>query len=556
VSVALGLQVVHDAACAVVVDGELVAAVAQERFSRRKHDGDEMLSHRMPIRQCLDAAGVGMDDVDIIVSSWQSASPGGFGLHRPLLDPEFDAFDPYDKRHRVISHHLAHAWSAFGTSSLDQCAVLVCDLAGSTTTDGADFVLPFDEWVPGLISARLPVLVRTECLSIYRAGPAGLRLLDREYCVPHNAPRTFVFSVASLYENVSRRIFGGDDCHGQTMALAGLDSPVRADRLTGDDLVAIEGSRVRFPNDWQHRVDWQAGDAELIELAAACQDATERALLAYARRAAELTELPDLAVAGGSFLNIPANTRICSSGLFSTYHVPSAPHDSGIAIGCAYAGHFTLGNGGRRAPSSDRLGIRYDAACRAAALAAVTELVIQEPASADRIAADLARGDIVARWSGRAEFGPRALGGRSLLASPTFAASKDRLNRIKGRQAWRPVAPVVPLDRLQDFFNGPASPYMSYTHTLRAGLSSELPALAHPDGTTRAQSLAPGEDCALADLLYEFEKLTSYPILCNTSLNGPNEPMVETPAQAIGFFLAHEEVASLLLQDVLVRRRD
>jgi carbamoyltransferase len=159
----LGIQLGHHSSCALVCDGQLVAAVQQERISRRKHDGSEALSNRLPVQHCLRTAGITLDDVDCIVSSFQTVSPGGFGLHKPLIEPGFNLFDPWDSRHFVMSHHLAHAYCAFGASGFDEAAVLVCDLGGSSTLTGHDFYTSFKDWYADLTRLDHSPEVFTEC---------------------------------------------------------------------------------------------------------------------------------------------------------------------------------------------------------------------------------------------------------------------------------------------------------------------------------------------------------------------------------------------------------
>jgi carbamoyltransferase len=141
------------------------------------------------------------------------------------------------------------------------------------------------------------------------------------------------------------------------------------------------------------------------------------------------------------------------------------------------------------------------------------------------------------------------------LASPLLAVSKQRLNAIKGRQGWRPIAPVVISEKTQDFFEGPAnSPHMNFVHVVRKEHREALGALFHPDASTRVQTLDCADDPILYDLLAECGELTGYPMLANTSLNGPGEPIVETPTDAITFFLSHPNVDALLLNQLLVTR--
>jgi carbamoyltransferase len=544
-----------------VRDGVLIAAIEQERITRHKSDGQESLSNRLPVPACLEAAGASLADVDVIVSSFQAASPGGIGLHRPLIERGFSLFDPWDGRHFVVSHHRAHALSALGASGFSEAAVLVCDLAGSTTRDGGDFMVPFAAFSGDLGSLDAHAPLRTECLSIYRGDETSLELCRREYCVPHNAPDVFVQNVASLYDNLSRMVFGKENAHGQLMALASMaagreaPSPVRAGEIVD---TAPDGS-LRFRNDWQHRVLRCEEVLDYAPVAQAVQQELARALLVYARRARALTSLPRLAAAGGVFLNIPANAAIAESGLFESYYVPSAPHDAGIAIGCAYAGWRQIAGGstpGARPRAIDRLGPRYPPVRTEEALHRYAHVIEPpEPASPQRIAHLLQAGQIVARCAGRSEFGPRALGGRSLLGSPLLASTKDRLNAIKGRQSWRPVAPIILREWIGAFFAGPQeSPYMSFAQSIREPYREALAALRHPDASTRAQTLERSDDPDLYEMLEELERLTGFPIVVNTSLNGPGQPIVETPEEALQFLLAHPDVDALWLEGRLVRR--
>lgn len=554
----LGIHAGHDASCAVVRDGVVVSAIAQERVTRIKHDGQESLSNRLPIHQCLAAAGASLPDVDFIVSSFQAASPGGIGLHRPLAEPGFDRFDPWDPRHFVISHHYAHALGALGLSGYRHAAVLVCDLGGSTTCHGEDFFLPFDSFYREMASLTSHSELRTECFSLYESSDLTLDLKKREYCVPHNAPDVYVQNVASLYDNVSRMVFGKEHAHGQLMALASMVPQQVTSRPKVSDIVTLEpDGAVRFRNDWQIGVTRRDNVLDYAELARTVQRALEEVLLLYARRAQELTTASKLVGSGGVFLNIPANSQIAASGLFEAYYVPSAPHDSGIAIGCAFAGMRAAGTRTRRSHrSTDRLGPRYEAKSADEALRANTKLIGRvDNASVSMIAELLRNEQIIARWSGRSEFGPRALGGRSLLGSPLSINTKYRLNQIKGRQEWRPVAPIIQHERIGEFFDGPrCSPYMNFVHTVLPSYQACLAALSHPDGSTRVQTLERSDDPQLYALLGEFETLTGYPILVNTSLNGPGQPIVETVADALEFFRTSADVDALWIGDHLVRR--
>jgi carbamoyltransferase len=549
---ALGIHLGHDCACAVVAGGELIAAVQLERLSRRKHDACWGLSNRLPVAPVLAEAGVAVDELGAIVSCFQGASPGGVGLTRGIVDDDFRLFDPFDPRHHVVSHHLAHAASAVGGAGWDEAAVVVCDLGGSSTRDGEDFDAPFAAWYAAMTQDAAPAAVVTEACSFYAARGGELQLLARELVVPHNQPESFVHSVASLYDNVARAVFGRENAHGELMGLAAFGG---GGEPAADDLVEVDRERVAFRNDWQHTVAAELPFDRAAALARACQQATERSLVAYARRARRLSGARRLAVAGGVFLNIASNSAIARSGAFDEVYVPSAPHDAGIAVGCAFLGDRLATARRRGRALRDRVGRRYGAAAVEAAMAAARPFVERRSIAAEEVAARLARGEILGRWHGRAEFGPRALGGRSLLASPLRPGTKAALNALKGRQAWRPLAPIVLEQDFASVFAGPTpSPYMSFAHVVRPEHRAGLPALGHRDGTTRAQTLDPEEDPPLAEILRAFARLTGCPVLVNTSLNGRGEPIVEEPREAVDFLLAHDGLHGLLLDGDLVTR--
>ena len=232
-------------------------------------------------------------------------------MHRPLIEPDFDCFDVRADNHFVVSHHYAHAVGAVGCSGFSETGVLVCDLGGSSTVDGADFALPFAQFEQRVSSLIKPTSLQTECLSIYDATPTTLQLKHREYCIPHNAPDIFMQSGASLYDNISRTVFRRDHAHGQLMALASTSehgeelSPVKSSEMFFVDA----SGRLQLRNDWQHRIVKYSDLLGYAPIAFAVQHALEAILLHYARMARELTSRQRLAVSGGVFLNILANSQ-------------------------------------------------------------------------------------------------------------------------------------------------------------------------------------------------------------------------------------------------------
>lgn len=561
--VTLGIHLGHHSSCAVVIDGKLMAAMQQERVTRRKYDGRPFFSNDLPITQCLKLAGVELKDVTDIISSLQSVAPGGVGLRHPLVQPGFNLFDPWDKRHRVISHHLAHAISAFGCSGYPDASILVVDLAGSSTESGQDFVMSFSDYYNNATDnkVRENLVLKTECLSIYTVDKNGYSLLEREFCTPHPTPDVFIQNAASLYDNVARSVFGSENAHGQLMALASLESHTGNEDVNVNELIADIDGHIEFRNGWQERFTINSDPIKNIPLAKLTQNALQSTLFSYARRTRQLGHSDNFCAAGGVFLNILSNSEVFDSGIFENCYFPSSPHDAGISIGCAFFGQRiweTPNLEYQENYSTDRLGTDILEPDINAALGHhslfITDNGKQTPKS---IAKLLQEGKIIARCAGRAEFGPRALGGRSLLASPLLEESKVRLNKIKKRQDWRPVAPIIQEDKINDYFNGPTiSPYMNYVHYIKDNHVSSLKALAHPDRSTRAQTLLKSTDPTLYEVMSFFNDETGYPILVNTSLNGGGEPIIDSVEDAITFFRHNDEVDLLLLGDRLISRNE
>jgi carbamoyltransferase len=279
----------------------------------------------------------------------------------------------------------------------------------------------------------------------------------------------------------------------------------------------------------------------------------EEMLLALARWLHDRTGIDRLAYAGGVALNCVANARLLREGPFRDVWVQPAAGDAGTALGAAL--HVARALGDRPAPlATAALGRGWDDAALGAALAEA-RVPHERPASlADAVADVLARDGIVAWFQGRSEWGPRALGHRSLLADPRRAENLERLNVVKGREQFRPVAPMVPLDRAADVFDGPLpSPYMLFTHRVRPRWVGRIPAVVHVDGTARVQTVARNEEPLVAALLDAFAARTGVPVLVNTSLNTAGRPMVDDPRDALECF-GSAPIDALVLGPYLVRR--
>jgi carbamoyltransferase len=539
----LGINAIyHDPAAALVVDGTVVAAAEEERFSRRKHGKRPVpfSAWELPVgaaRWCLASAGLAPEDVDVATYSFDPA------LHRPAdelgLDDPWDwlrrtyaeqagnfladalpGFDPARLRH--VPHHVAHAASAGLAAPFDgSCAVLVLDGRGEQHSH---------------LAGR------------YRDGVLELFAAQR---LPH--------SLGLLYEDATAHLgFLRSSDEYKVMALASHGVPRHASELRELVHATGDGGFVAHGVDWGALAKPRRADEpwtpEHADLAASLQLVVEETLLDLARWLRGVTRERRLALAGGVALNCVANTRIAAEAGFDATWVQPAAGDAGTALGGALA--VAADTGDRRwAMSTAALGRGFtDVDIRAALDCA--RLPYEEPGDvSEAVAEALAADGIVAWFQGRSEYGPRALGHRSLLAHPGRAENLARLNDVKGREQFRPVAPMVLAKRAAEIFSrGPVpSPYMLFVHDVADSWRDRIPAVVHVDGTARIQTVDPGAEPLVARMLEAFERRTGLPVVVNTSLNTAGRPMVDDIRDALECF-GSTPVDLLAIGGYVVRR--
>ena len=576
----------HDSAAAIVRDGAIVAAAQEERFTRKKHD------EAFPARAaewCLAETGVTAAELDAVVfyekplvkferllETALAFAPRGFPafvkampqwLQRKLHIPrEIDQGLGGDYSGPILfaTHHESHAASGFYPSPFDEAAILTLDGVGewSTATWGtgrgsrikleAEMRFPHS---PGLLYSAFTLF-------------CGFRVNSGEYklmgLAPYGDPRyadTILREIVDVRDDGSfwldQRFF--DYCAGLQMTSR------RFDRL-------FDGPA--------RRPDGPLTQREM-DLAASIQKVLEEIVLRMARHVHAQTGLANLCLAGGVALNCVANGRLLREGPFERLWIQPAAGDAGGALGAALAhwfnhlGHPRIANPGD-AQRGSLLGPEFDDAEIEAAIArhnGVAEVFATEAALADAVAAELAAGRIVGHFAGRAEFGPRALGNRSILADPRAADMQRRLNvAIKFRESFRPFAPAVLADRTPEFFNlDAASPYMLLVAGVRDGADSlpatpratglarlrdvrgPIPAVTHVDGSARVQTVDPVRAPRFHAILEAFARLTGCPVLANTSFNIRGEPIVHDPADAYRCFM-FTDMDVLVLGNLLLRK--
>jgi carbamoyltransferase len=365
-------------------------------------------------------------------------------------------------------------------------------------------------------------------------------------------------SLGLLYEALTEHLgFRRSSDEYKVMALAAYGEPTFLPQMR--EAVRVD-SRGGFRTE---RITWDrfaprlgAGEPhrpEHADLAASVQHRLEEVLLELARWLHRQTAARVLTMAGGVAFNCVANSRIAEEGPFEAVWVQPAAGDAGTALGAALWVAHAMGDAitPMRTPA---LGPEWSDAQLGDTLEQA-RVRYERPADvAQAVAQVLARDGIVAWFQGRSEYGPRALGHRSLLAHPGFARNLDRLNAVKGRESFRPVAPMVLAERAAEVFKGPLpSPYMLFTHRVRPGWAERIPAVVHVDGSARIQTVDSAEEPLVARMLHAFEQLTGLPVVVNTSLNTAGRPMVDDARDALECF-GSAPVDALALGPYVVHR--
>ncbi|MBW8874377.1 MAG: carbamoyltransferase [Acidobacteria bacterium] len=536
----------HESACCLLRDGRLVAAAEEERFSRVKHDP------RLPaaaFRWCLKQGGIGLLDLDAVAFYESPVAKVSrqlwAGAPADLLDPERPERAlreglGWEGPILTFRHHLSHAASAFFFSGFPEAAVLTVDGVGEwdTTTYGRAEGTAIDLFASVAFPHSLGLLYST--LTSY----LGFAVNDGEYKVMGLAP----YGEPRYLEEMRRLVMSRPG--GQFRLDLRYFDFIRGRRMYSDALADLFGQPPR-PRESEitgfHR-----------DVARSLQAVLEEILLEKARWLHERTGLPDLCMAGGVALNCVANGRILREGPFRRLFVQPAAGDSGGCLGAAALAHAQLtGERPGGALPHVYLGPSWREEDIAGLLdAAGLPALDFRHREADLLAAvvdRLAAGKVVGWFHGPLELGPRALGGRSLLADPRDPAMRDRLNRlVKKREAFRPFAPSVLAGHAAGHFAlDHPSPFM--LETCRVTSTLDLPAVTHVDGSARPQTVDPAVAPRFAALLEAFRRRTGCPLLVNTSFNVRGEPIVASPVDAL-LCLGATEIDALVLEDFVIDR--
>jgi carbamoyltransferase len=551
----LGINsVYHESAAALLVDGELVAAVEEERFNRIKHGKEATWDnpHQLPeraIRFCLKHAGLTARDIDHVAYSfdpklrgqryraewWGPRVEETFRLRLGQVCSAVEEFlgRSLGQRFHFVPHHLAHAASAYFPSGFDRAAILTIDGIGESAGSSL-------------------------------AKAAGSRIQHVEtFEYPH--------SIGFLWEEFSEYLGFSHYDASKAMGLAAYGNPevfrqqfqsiLRADEENYGVAQDILGLRPdKYPKMEAMFGPPREQDGEFLprhgDIAAALQAATDAAVMALVRRVKRLVPSDNLCIAGGVALNCVTNEVIRRSGEFSNIFIPSAPHDAGTAIGAALAVHSAKQKRPlQRGYSTPYLGPAFKRADILAAVKSAGLKARRSKSPARDAARMIADGKIVAWFQGRMEFGPRALGNRSLLADPRLPEMRDILNqKVKHREDFRPFAPSVMAEHADEWFevgaHSPSHEFMLFAPEVKPEQRERIPAVVHKDGTARVQLVSRKLNPRFHELISHFFAQTGVPLVVNTSFND-SEPIVCTPTDAIVTF-RKSGIDALFMDDVVV----
>lgn len=555
----------HDAAAVLIEGGKLVAAAEEERFSRRKHDSG---FPENAIRYCLEAGGIAPKDLDAVafyekplvkfdrilqmsLATWPRgirtfvrAMPVWLGSRLKSGNTLLAALPGFEKEIFYVPHHVSHAASAFLVSPFEKAAILVADGVGEWATTSVGY------------------------------GEGGAVTLEKEIRFPH--------SLGLLYSAITAYLgFRVNDAEWKVMGLAPYGKPVYLEPLRKLVHVAPDGSfqldMNYFDHHWSHERIANERLARLLgrpqrkteepltefhnDVARSVQALLEEILLSIGRHLRSLHDTENLCLAGGVALNSVANRRLLAEAGFKRIFVQPAAGDAGGALGCGFfASHSLLGEPRRFAmdradwgPSfSDdeierdlkRLGAPYEKLSDADLVERTARLILENR--------------VVGWFQGRMEFGPRALGCRSILGNATNPQMKDILNaKIKFREAFRPFAPSVPAESAADYFEMDGigeSPFMLLVVPVREGKKGVIPAVTHADGTGRVQTLTEAANGRFYRLAKRVGEISGVPVIVNTSFNIRGEPIVCTPLDAVRCF-EKTGMDALILGNCLLNRK-
>ncbi len=550
----LGLNAfTHDASAALIIDNNIVAFAEEERFDRKKHSG---AFPGLAIKYCLSQATVELSDIDHIAFAWDpfcglmsrfvktfyNFAGSGFrlkgqagkwfdiiGVHKKLKAMGFSGQFHY------MNHYLAHAASAYYPSPFDDTAILIIDGVGELAT------------------------------ASYFVAKNGIIRKIKEIEYPHSLGLFY----AAVTEYLGYRHNSGE---GKVMGLAPYGKPEFYDSFskmisyTGKGEFAVTKKYFDFASNWYtaemekllgpHREKSAPLESFHENIAASAQKRLEDIVLDMINWLHSVAETPNLCFAGGVALNSVLNGKIINKSPFDNYYFQPAAYDAGTSLGAAMQIMAEVGQLPKIPMNHVYFGPEYTNSEIVETLQSMKlDFEVIEKNIAAVAAKDIADGKVLGWFQGRMEIGPRALGNRSIVADPRKAEMKDIVNkRVKGREPFRPFAPSVLVEDMDDYFEMPfPSPYMLIVCPVKEDKKDVLPAITHIDGTARLQTVNSKISPEYHRLISEFKKITGVPVVMNTSFNLAGSPIVNTPEEAVEVY-QKSDMDVLVLGNCVLRK--
>ncbi|MBT1695494.1 hypothetical protein KK083_01310 [Fulvivirgaceae bacterium PWU4] len=574
-----GINLSHNMSCAVVIGGKVVVAIEEERLNRVKYCwGVTIYGKIIPYRSinyCCNYLGIKAKDVDLFVVNSCEPHSGRQALIEQLIGIDEDKIIEVTEP----GHHLAHAFSSFYCSPFSEAAIVTIDVNGSHTKDGIENYSIHHGSAKGIVLKQNDLIKRGEIGigELYVLYAALLQLSPEKGSV--NGADNALASGGKLmgYASYDKRSFEerteildhlwkGRTGSKMTIKLASLvelfacrglvekTSDVNPERLH-----AWEAKKL-LP--WKYRKS-SLHEEDNMKLAGEAQAVLESSILKVVDFAYEATKSENLCVAGGTMLNVVACTKILKKTAFKNLFVQPASTDAGIAIGAAMFGFYNhlketkryylendystlLGKTYSQEEIDDVFKMNWNGSFR-------HYKVEEEDQQIAILCKFLCDEKVVTLFKGRSEFGPRALGSRSFLASPLSPGMVDRMNVIKSREWYRPVAPLILEEDFNEWFDAPfeRSPFMTMAAGCKEKTKKMAPSICHVDGTARPQTISKKNNPFLHKLLVEFKKKTGVPILINTSFN-LRDPIVESPMEAVNTIVQNKGIDLLILENYII----
>lgn len=534
----------HDGGVSLIVDGKLLFSVEEEKLICKRHAYDTLPLES--IKTCLNYGNITMDDIDRVVIGWDYEKLyemlGKKFISKEEMSKALFNDEKYADKIEYLTHHQAHAYSAFIPSNYDKALVLI--------VDGQGEYMGTSVYLADRNSKNLKLLMETPV------------------------------SLGYFYTGITKQIGfkGGEE--GKTMGLASYGEPTYVEELrklinldeNGNINCAFHIDKVGKDEEKASLEKWKEllsniipkRNGKIIEvtegilpyanLAKSSQVILEEIMCGLIKKYVKETGVHDVCIAGGVGLNCPTSSAVENMDEVSRVFVQPAANDGGISLGAAIKGAIDLGDD-VKIEMIPYLGPEYSNKEIEKALKEKDYNYDEFDNIEEVIARLLAEGKIVANYQGRLELGPRALGNRSLLASPEKYEMLVRMNELKGREVWRPLAPAVMYDKQETVFDSDIfSPHMTKNFKVLNEMKDRLQAITHVDGTARIQSVTKEYNELFYNIINEFYKLTGIPVVINTSFNVKGEPIVCTPQEAIDSF-ERMNLDYLSIGNYLVKRK-